>query len=408
MKKQLLLLLITIYSTVSIASPRIGDYRTISDGAWNKFSNWEFFNGKKWINAIVSPDDKNGEITIRSGTNITITDNLNADQLIVEEGGHLWIAHDHVLNIFNGKGTDLFINGTLCVNGILNESEKSNMTIAGLVLIQREGSHEFSQGSSLTILNEGKIRYGEIGTNELAFTDPYNKSSLIRFSPGVFTEMNMPVSQKNNSMQSISLQSKNLPSGKFIEEETSSDKFENFQATMEGDKILLNWNMEFNTENRNCRIERSQDGINFNEIVCSIEFQKYKDKYYFTANDEHPNQGDNIYRIKQISRDYKKFYSEVVKVNFDSPVEVNGELKIISIIKNPFTKNYELNFFVPHGGTIDLALLNSSGKRICYDKISVKDGYNSYEFFRPLSKRVISFATLSRNNEMVLEKVQKD
>jgi hypothetical protein len=45
---------------------------------------------------------------------------------------------------------------------------------------------------------------------------------------------------------------------------------------------------------------------------------------------------------------------------------------------------------------------------VCYDKVKVPNGLNSYEFFKKLNRKSgISFGTISSDDQMVLEKVLK-
>src|SRR5688572_6533939 len=66
-----------------------GDYRSKATGTWNNIASWEKFNGTSWVAATITPTSADGDITILSGHTITVTANVTADQLTVDEGGIL-------------------------------------------------------------------------------------------------------------------------------------------------------------------------------------------------------------------------------------------------------------------------------------------------------------------------------
>jgi hypothetical protein len=121
-----LIILSTIFSLFTIAVfyfqllvPKIsratvsGEYRSANSGNWNITSTWETYNGSAWVAASSTPTSSDNVITILNGHTVTITSNLNVDQVVVNSGGQITINSGVVLTIANGAGTDLDISGTL-------------------------------------------------------------------------------------------------------------------------------------------------------------------------------------------------------------------------------------------------------------------------------------------------------
>ncbi|MEO8665972.1 MAG: hypothetical protein ABI462_10785, partial [Ignavibacteria bacterium] len=117
-------------------------FRSIATGNWNSAATWQMStnSGGTWIAATSTPNDTSGVITIQSPNTVTITVNVSADQLIVNNGATISINAAITLTIKDGSGTDLFVSnggaitgsGTLQTQGtsVLIENSSSNLTAA--------------------------------------------------------------------------------------------------------------------------------------------------------------------------------------------------------------------------------------------------------------------------------------
>ncbi len=97
-------------------------FRSKATGNWGDLSTWEIFTnkGSTWIAADHVPTALDGTINIRSPHIVTIppsTGNINVDELTIDAGGKLVVnvnpGGGYWLDIVNGPGTDLTINGTM-------------------------------------------------------------------------------------------------------------------------------------------------------------------------------------------------------------------------------------------------------------------------------------------------------
>ncbi len=89
-----------------------GSYRTKTSGNWNTVSVWETWSNPSWIAATTPPSSSDKSINIQSGHTVTITSNVIADELTVDQGGTL-ILNGSTLTINNGTGTDMVVHGIL-------------------------------------------------------------------------------------------------------------------------------------------------------------------------------------------------------------------------------------------------------------------------------------------------------
>jgi hypothetical protein len=103
----------------------------------------------------------------------------------------------------------------------------------------------------------------------------------------------------------------------------------------------------------------------------------------------------------------KGFYS------IENPAEIiekepstENEIKILSVLQNPITKNVELDFTVKDSGTVDVSLFNAYGQNLLQDKIQANGGLNSFEFYykRSLSKGNY-FISLVYNEKKITYKI---
>ncbi len=389
-----------------------GDFRSSVSGNWNDPSHWEVYKDSLWVTASDFPTYKDGEITIRPGNYINVNENVCIDQLRISGGGQLQINELKVLCVKNGYGADLYVEGTLFINGTLSGINSSEIVISGMVLVKPIGRNIFESGSQLSIVENGLIHYMDKWDEDISFS-----SIIFRQSNTVFTPDNLVTDVSNDLL--VMNADDNLISFSSMEEVNINDRNDStidnvfcncsdFTVKLVDLVIELNWKIDSKCKSDQCVLERSSDGVHFFEINAFIEMDFQSDLKVYKSIDINPVAGNNFFRIKFSKNENENYYSDVEVINFKPASEYGDEFKIVSLLENPFTRNFELDFVVPEGGEVDLALLNSSGKRVCYDKINVSNGLNSYEFFKKLGrKNGISFVTISRDDQMVLERVLK-
>jgi hypothetical protein len=104
-----------------------------------------------------------------------------------------------------------------------------------------------------------------------------------------------------------------------------------FEATVQGHQVLLNWTTASESNNRGFYVERSADAVNWTEVgfVASKAANGnsvYALNYSFT--DKSPLSARNYYRLKQVDIDDKFQYSAVRMVNL-------GNAGTITVLPNP-------------------------------------------------------------------------
>jgi len=151
-----------------------------------------------------------------------------------------------------------------------------------------------------------------------------------------------------------------------------------FQANAFKNTVRLDWTTSTEINNDYFTVERSVDGITFEELSrvkgagTSTELNKY------SYVDDYPLNGRSFYRLKQTDYDGKFSYSEIRSVSFDD--HKNSSIKIIAVSPNPFDNYFNVKYSLPEAGEVNMILTHSSGKLISTRKLSGNKGENLIEY----------------------------
>src|SRR5688572_20390367 len=154
LKKFFLIALSLATGIIVLSQPVNGDYRSKLTGNWQNATSWERFNGTAWVDAVVAPTSSDELISIRNGHTITVNSIVTADQVVVDAGGVVDITF--TLNLADGNGNDLVINGTVTSSG-------GDLNGPGNTIVQAGGALNFitinprSLGSPVT--NNGNMSW---------------------------------------------------------------------------------------------------------------------------------------------------------------------------------------------------------------------------------------------------------
>jgi len=89
-----------------IQSPaNYGDYRSVASGSWSSLSTWQYYNGSDWVPAMIYPTASDGTITVRSSHEVTVSDDISVDQVIIATGSQVNVSSGYSLTI-DDDGTD--------------------------------------------------------------------------------------------------------------------------------------------------------------------------------------------------------------------------------------------------------------------------------------------------------------
>ena len=116
-----LCLAITFVYTSSANGQSLDDYRskTPLTGSWKDAASWERYNCSSWVNAGTYPTDANTHnITVRSGSTLSVSSALTVDDLTIDAGGTVTnsstLTYGPTIRTLNGT---LSSSGTLTMDG---------------------------------------------------------------------------------------------------------------------------------------------------------------------------------------------------------------------------------------------------------------------------------------------------
>jgi hypothetical protein len=139
-----------------------------------------------------------------------------------------------------------------------------------------------------------------------------------------------------------------------------------------GNKVALKWNVASEMNNALFIVERSADGIHYEEIakIKGAGTSHYQQSYSTT--DESPYTDTSYYRLKQIDYDGKS------KCHKSVYVILGGHKTELLIYPNPlcFGEPLLLKTNTNSDKTIQLLIIDNTGKTICVKNVALKKGVN--------------------------------
>ena len=181
-----------------------------------------------------------------------------------------------------------------------------------------------------------------------------------------------------------------------------------FKAKLVENIVKLTWATASELNNDYFTIERSSDGIHFEEIIRQRGAGNNTYTIYYKNEDKNPLKGYNFYRLKQTDYDGLFIYSAIETIVNILNTDDVPDLEIISISPNPFSNSFNVSFLTKKIMEIDISFINSAGQVVNHNKIKSIDGFNSYEFsdYQYLNKGVY-YLYLIYNGQKISRKIIK-
>lgn len=176
-----------------------------------------------------------------------------------------------------------------------------------------------------------------------------------------------------------------------------------FDAGQRDESVFLNWQTATETNNDFFTIERSSDGIQFEEIAFVEGAGNSTSSIAYDYLDLAPLEGINYYRLKQTDFDKKFSYSEIKVVEFKSGKEVN-----LQVIPNPVSKNeFNIIYHSAYQGDTQFRILDMTGKILKEEKRNVEAGKNNLNMgISNLNAGIYFLQTQQRSNHQMIRFVK--
>lgn len=151
-------------------------------------------------------------------------------------------------------------------------------------------------------------------------------------------------------------------------------KYDFFKADKFGNKARIQWKTNLEDRNDYFTIERSIDGRTYQTISTVTTKGNGNGANNYTFMDAAPNQGLNLYRIKQTDIDGKFTYSAIAKLNFTS----NG-FDVSPVYPNPVSNAVKLNLTSNKILPVEITIQDISGRIVKSEKLQLLQGTRAYE-----------------------------
>ena len=124
--------------------------------------------------------------------------------------------------------------------------------------------------------------------------------------------------------------------------------------------VVLNWTTATETNNQGFEIQRSAEGLNFNNISFIPGFGTTTEPKSYSYTDQSVTSGKYYYRLKQIDFDGSFSYSGVIEVEVSLPTEFSLEQNY----PNPFNPATTIEFSLPTDAQITINIYNLVGEKV--------------------------------------------
>jgi hypothetical protein len=131
-----------------------------------------------------------------------------------------------------------------------------------------------------------------------------------------------------------------------------------FEAVLEGEDVLLDWETESEKETGSFTLQRSTDGINYEDLYCVIDKNS---PTLFSATDMNPFPGVSYYRLKITEINGSETYSDISAVTRED-IERKDRLYIHNVYPKPSSGVINIDLEVGEAEELTVKLVNNLGQ----------------------------------------------
>jgi hypothetical protein len=284
------------------------------------------------------------------------------------------------VSLFTGSGQ-----GAVMADGnsvAFDESYSNNLDGKDAIKLLNSGENFGIKRAGKTLSIESRSLLNTTDTIYYSMSNMAQRTYQLRFSPenmqsaGIqaflldkFLNTSTPLSLTDSSFVNVSVTSNAASAAAdrfkvvFRQMNALPVTFISIKATQKDKAVLVEWNVENESEMQQYEVEKSADGASFLQAGMVTPLNKGAASYTWT--DTKPFEGNNYYRIKRVSKDGQISYTKIIRV-------VVGKIATnISVYPNPITDGaIRLQMSNLPAGVYAVNLTNSIGQAIFSDKIT--------------------------------------
>lgn len=203
----------------------------------------------------------------------------------------------------------------------------------------------------------------------------YKPSNAVSITNGT-SEGTGSVTTGTNTLTWAGLSTFSFDTGAGDEAESLPITLLDFKARQVGENVRLDWSTGSEINNDYFTIERSKDGIRFEELFRKSGAGISNTTLYYFGYDENPLNGISYYRMKQTDYDGKYSYSNIESINFNNLID--NQLKL-SVYPNPI-ENIVLRFSLnsKQNENLKYSIVDGLGKLVLSEELEVEKGFNEF------------------------------
>lgn len=133
-----------------------------------------------------------------------------------------------------------------------------------------------------------------------------------------------------------------------------------FSAYVDNGAVILNWRTSTETNNFGFQVERSDDGVTFDQIGFVPGFGTTTEAKTYSYRDTALTSKENYYRLKQLDLNGNHSYSNIIKVNLNPP----GKFVLRQNYPNPFNSQTLINFELSNTAEVQLLIYDTNGRLV--------------------------------------------
>jgi hypothetical protein len=231
--------------------------------------------------------------------------------------------------------------------------------------------------STLCVTGGGANNDGSFTVNPLAIVGTKGESWEYSLNGGAFGTTNTLGSLSPNtysySVRNSMLTSCATPSSAIVSACPLPVECIAFSASIKNKTIVLNWKTASENNNAYFIIERSNDGVKFNEVSRINGSGNSTSALDYTYNDIKPINGTNYYRLKQVDTDGTiHFTCEIIKIEYNNGIKID----IFNTNSGPLVTG---NIFSNIEEKVVFNVVNSVGQMIYQTEQNLSSGKNTFE-----------------------------
>lgn len=133
-----------------------------------------------------------------------------------------------------------------------------------------------------------------------------------------------------------------------------------FSADVDNGVVILNWRTSTETNNFGFQVERSNDGVAFDQIGFVPGFGTTTETKTYSYRDEALISNENYYRLKQLDLNGNHSYSNIIKVDLN----LRGLFVLRQNYPNPFNPNTKIRYQIPKESKVIIKIFDILGAEL--------------------------------------------